>query len=521
MTPGPIVEAPAGALEGEVQGDLRGFRGVPYAQSTAAEARWTPPRPEPDWQGVRKATGFGPACFQPPTAPDSVYRDEPERMGEDCLSLNIWAPRDARGAPVFVWIHGGSLNIGANSLGIYDGSRIAERGVVVVSVNYRLGVLGYLAHPELSAESPLGISGNYGLLDQIEALRWVKRNISAFGGDPANVTVVGESAGGLSVMYLMASPMARGLFQKAAAQSAYMISTPELKHENHGHVSAEASGLELQARLGVNSLAELRAMDPGRLTLAAAGAGFAPFGVVDGHVLTKQLVETFDRGEQAPAPLLAGFNSGEIRTLRRLAPDPPTDAAAYETAIRERYGDLADAFLALYPSSDLGESMLAITRDAMYAWTAQRLAITQTAIGQPAYLYLWDHGYPAAEAAGLHAFHASELPFLFGTADRTPMNWPRPSATAEDTAMSEALIDYWTSFARTGTPAATGGPDWQPYGKASAFMDFSITPRMSSDLLPGMYPLAEEVVRRRRAAGDQSWNWNVGLWAPPIPPRQG
>ncbi len=517
--PGPIVSAPAGAVEGQAQGDLWVFKGLPYAQSTAGQARWTAPKPARKWRGVRKSTEFGPACFQPPTGKTSIYSDDPGQMSEDCLSLNIWTPKGARNAPVMVWIHGGSLTIGAGSQALYDGARWAEQGVVVVSINYRLGVLGYLAHPALSAEAPLGISGNYGLLDQIEALRWVRRNIASFGGDPSNVTIAGESAGGLSVMYLMVAPAARGLFHKAIAESAYMISTPELKREAHGHKSAEASGVELATRLGAADLAGLRAMDPAKLTLSAAGAGFAPFGAVDGKVLPMQIVEAFDRGEQARVPLLAGFNSGEIRSLRALAPPVPASAAAYEGVVRDRYGDLADAFLKLYPSSNLEESLLATTRDALYGWTAQRMAIKQTAAGAPAYLYMFDHGYPAADSAGLHGFHASELPYVFGTLDRLSPNWPKPPKTAGEMALSDAMVGYWTSFARTGKPVAAGAPDWRAYGESGAFMHFEATPRMSENLLPGMYPFVEQVVCRRRSAGSQQWNWNVGLWSPSLPPE--
>jgi para-nitrobenzyl esterase len=438
-------------------------------------------------------------------------------MSEDCLSLNIWAPKSAARAPVFVWIHGGALVTGASRQSMYDGARLAERGVVVVSINYRLGVLGYLAHPGLSAESPRGISGNYGILDQIEALRWIRRNIAAFGGDPSNVTIAGESAGGLSVMYLLVAPAARGLFSKAIAESAYMISTPELKRDRYGHPAAETAGTELARKLGAPDIAQLRAMDARTLTNAAAGAGFAPFGAVDGQVLPRQLVEAFDRGEQARVPLLAGFNSGEIRSLRYLAPPVPASAAAYEAVIRDRYQDLADAFLQQYPSSNLEESVLATTRDALYGWTAERLAIKQTAAGAPAYLYVFDHGYPATDSAGLHGFHASELPYVFGTLGRLSPNWPKPPPTPEEAALSEAMIGYWTSFARTGEPRAAGAPDWRAYGSAGDYMAFRATPQMSERLLPGMYALIEQVVCRRRAAGDTQWNWNVGLAAPRLP----
>ena len=231
---GPIVNAPAGAIEGLVEGDLRVFKGIPYAQPPIGSARWTPPSAMPPWTSSRKATVFGPACFQPKAKLSNIYVSDPMPMSEDCLTLNIWAPGNVRNAPVFFWIHGGALSGGSSREAVYEGTRLANQGIVVVSVNYRLGVFGWLAHPELSNESPLGISGNYGLLDQIEALKWVKRNIRSFGGDPSNVTIAGESAGALSVMYLMAAPPARGLFAKAIAESAYMISTPELKQARFG-----------------------------------------------------------------------------------------------------------------------------------------------------------------------------------------------------------------------------------------------------------------------------------------------
>jgi para-nitrobenzyl esterase len=515
-----IVKAPAGMLEGRREGTLRIFKGIPYAEPPIGQARWKPPTSVPPWSGVKQAAQFGPACSQPASPDTSIYANDLGATSEDCLTLNIWSPLNAAHAPVFVWIHGGALQGGSSKEPMYDGARLSAHGVVVVTINYRLGVLGYLALPALSAESPLGVSGNYGLLDQIEALRWVKRNIGAFGGDPANVTVAGESAGGLSVMYLLASPDARGLFAKAIAESAYMISTPELKQQRYGAPAAEESGTALAAALHAPDLAALRAMEALALTNAAIAARFAPFGVVDGHVLPKQLVEVFNRGEQARVPLLAGFNSGEIRSLRFLAPPPPSTAADYERIIRERYLDLADEFLRLYPSSALQESVLATTRDALYGWTSEQLAMKQSALGISSFLYLFDHGYPSADAGGLHAFHASELPFVFGTADKTPPHWPKVENAPAEAALTEAMMSYWASFARTGQPRAANGPDWPAYGSTGAYMGFTDTPRPSVHLFPGMYALHEEAVCRRLAA-NLAWNWNVGVISPPLAKQNG
>ncbi|WP_332658766.1 carboxylesterase/lipase family protein [Brevundimonas sp.] len=512
----PEVTAPAGALRGRAVGDVLAFKGVPYAAPPVGQNRWRPPLSAPRWSGVRDAGAFGPACIQPTPGAPHIYSDTLGATSEDCLSLNVWTPSTAGKAPVIVWIHGGSLVAGSSKERLYDGSTLAAEGAVVVSINYRLGVLGYLAHPDLSAESPVGISGNYGLMDQIEALRWVQRNISAFGGDPDNVTIAGESAGGLSVMYLMASPLARGLFAKAIAQSAYMISTPELKQARFGAPSAETAGTNLARVLQAPSLRVLRGMDPQVLTDNAARSGFAPFGAVDGVLLPAQLVDVFDRGEQAPVPVLAGFNSGEIRSLRFLAPPTPASAAEYERVIRDRYGDLADEFLRLYPAANMGESILANTRDALYGWTAERLVRNQTAVGQPSFLYLFDHGYPAMEAAGLHGFHASELPYMFGMLERTPPLWPKIPDTAEEAALSAAMVDYWVSFARTGAPRAANGPGWAAYGSPGAYIAFREAPVPGEGLFPGMFALHEQAMCRRRAGGELGWNWNTGLASPKL-----
>jgi para-nitrobenzyl esterase len=517
----PLVNAPAGSLQGRSEGALNVFKGIPYAVPPVGSLRWRPPGPMQPWTGTKSAKAFGPACIQRRSKIASIYTNDVGPMSEDCLTLNVWAPANAHNAPVFVWIYGGALWGGMAHDPLYDGTRMAERGVIVVTINYRLGVIGWLAHPGLSAESPQRLSGNYGLLDQIAALRWVKANIGAFGGDASNVTIAGESAGGLSVMYLMTSPEAQGLFHKAIAESAYMISTPELKHARYGSPSAEDIGARMAAALQAPNIAALRAMDAEALTAASPAAGFQPFGAVDGHFLPKQLVDVFDAGEQAHVPLLAGFNAGEIRSLRILAPQPVANASVYEKEIRSRYGDLADEFLRLYPGADMNESILANTRDALYGWTAERLVRKQTAISQPSYLYFFDHGYPAADNANLHAFHASELPYVFGTRDRTPPNWPQVPATAQETALSDAMIDYWTSFARSGKPQAAKQPDWPAYGTDSAYMDFTDAPHPAKNLLPGMYALHEEAVCRRKAAGGIAWNWNTGLVSPTLARQAG
>jgi len=518
----PQVRVAEGRLAGEWRGDLRVFRGIPYAAPPVGARRWRPPAPPEAWRGVRKAAAFGAACVQPAYPDDSVYFEPPAPMSEDCLTLNIWTPKAAAKAPVIVWIHGGALLRGTSASPLYDGGGYAKRGIVFVSINYRLGVLGWFTHPALSAESPEGVSGNYGLLDQIAALRWVRRNIAAFGGDPANVTIMGESAGALSVAYLLGVPRARGLFAKAIAQSPNIRAVPRLREPAFGLAAAEAMGALFADAVGAKDLPALRAVDAERLTRAALAARFVPQPTVDGALLPGQLADILDRGEQAPVPLLAGFNSGEVRSQRGLVPKAPADAAAYEAGIERSYGDLARAWLRLYPAADMEGSLIAATRDAVYGWASERLGRAQAAAGLPAYLYLFDHCYAAARARDLCAFHASELPFVFGRADTgLPPNWPAPGGPV-DSALAGVMIDYWVSFAREGVPSVAGSPIWASYGSDEAYMRFAARPVAGRDPLPGMFELHEAVMRRRRAAGEQ-WFLNLGPASDPLagPPVAG
>lgn len=513
----PVVDAPAGSVRGLREGKADVFRAIPYALPPLGERRWRAPAPMPRWKGVRPAQTMGVACMQPPMAAGPYNRGK-IAMSEDCLTLDVTAPAHARNAPVMVWIHGGTLIWGSGHSKMYDGAEFAKRGVVLVSINYRLGVFGYLAHPALSKESPEGVSGNYGLLDQIQALQWVRKNIAAFGGDPRNVTIFGESAGALSTEYLLASPRARGTFDRAIVESGYLFTMPELRSKRGEEFAAEDIGLWLASKLHAPNLAALRAMDAGQLAEASAATGYVPYGTIDGKILKRQLVDTFDRGEQARVPLIAGFNSGEIRTLRILLPPVPNSAQAYIDEIKSRYGDLADDYLRLYPASrDLTQNGLDSTRDAVFGWAAERLVRKQAALGEPSYLYYFSHSYPSADAANMTGFHASEVPFVFGTIGATPSFWPAIPDTAAERRFSSAMLDYWTSFARNGTPSSTGGPAWLPFNAAGAFMHFGESPSASTGLMPGMYELHERVMCRRRAQGSQSWNWRTGGTAPVLP----
>ena len=500
----PTVEITQGRLEGVREGGIGIYRGIPYAAPPIGKRRWQPPGPAPDWEGLRDATEFGASCIQPALPPQNLYFDRLAKTSEDCLTLNIWAPEEAGDAPVILWIHGGSLRIGGSEVPIYDGSNFARRGVVFVSVNYRLGALGWLAHPALSAESSQGTSGNYGLLDQMAALRWIETNIAAFGGDPENVTVMGESAGALSASYLLVSPLARGLFDKAIIQSTNSRAFPELSRPAYGHPSAEEIGEQTFAALGVSDLAEARKMEAQRLVDRATIAGFSPQGTIDGKVLPMQIVDAFDSGLQARVPVLAGINSGEIRSQRALLPRQPTSEGAYLRTVAAEMDALAPAFLDLYPHEEIDQSLLDMTRDGVYAWSTERIVRDQTAAGLPAYFYLFDHCYPAARERDLCAFHGGELPFVFGWLDpqHLPPNWPVPSEPV-NTALSGTMMDYWVSFAATGMPVSNTGPVWRPYGAAESYIRFDQEVHAEFDPLPGSFELHEALVQLRKHAGGQ------------------
>ncbi len=514
----PVVTIVQGALAGQVDAQgILSFKGIPYAAPPVGNKRWTAPIAAAGWRGVRDASHFGAACIQPPWPKQAVYNDNIPKGSEDCLFLNVWAPAHANKAPVIVWIYGGGLVFGSTWEPYYNGRNFAAHGVVFVSMNYRLGVLGWLALPALSAESPHGVSGNYGLLDQIEALKWVKKNIAVFGGDPNNVTIMGESAGGLSVAYLLASPLARGLFQKAIGESLGIYSEPELKRADHGLPSAEAIGVRIEKAVGAPNLKALRTMDAAKLNMAALMAGFRPTGTIDGWTLPHQLVDTYDRKQEAHVPVLMGFNAGEIETLPQFLPPLPSSSEVYASEIRKRYRDLAPAFLRLYPASNVKASMMAAERDAIFGWGAERIVRDEAALGEPSYLYFFDHGYPAARAVGLRAFHASEIPYVFGwVGERLVQNWPPPQGPKEK-ALSDAMISYWISFARTGVPKAPGEPGWPTFAPNKSYMHFAAKPEVSTGLMPGMYKLNEEVMERRRRAGNQQWGADVGVAAPVLP----
>lgn len=479
------VKTSSGLLEGGLadEGRLRVFKGVPYAAPPVGPLRWKAPGPVAPWTGVRKADAFGAQCLQPPIFGDIVF-DRP--ASEDCLYLNLWTPaRDADAKlPVMVWIHGGGYQAGASHEPRHDGVRLARNGVVLVTINYRLGVFGFFAHPALSKEDPRGSSGNYGLLDMIAALQWVRDNIGAFGGDPGNVTIFGESAGSFAVSALMAAPVAQGLFHKAIGESGAHFG-PSLAAPTRE--ASEANGEKFASALGAATPDALRARSgEDVLTVVAKWQPwFSPS--IDGVVLREPVAETFAAGRQARVPLLAGWNADESRGGVLLAAERPT-AASFTEQTRKRFGPAADGILGVYPSAtdaEALESAAALASDLFIGYSTWKWIEThRTTGGAPIYRYLFSRKIPVAPgevrngrpvtAEDVGARHAGEIEYVFGTLDSVKgVTW-----TPADRALSDAIGRYWTSFARTGNPNGSGLQAWPALGPGPAGPMEDMGPRL-------------------------------------------
>lgn len=456
------VKTAPGKVEGVLtpDGKVRAFKGIPYAAPPVGPLRWQPPQPAAPWKGVRAAKDFGPHCFQSNSYPDMVFHDP--GPSEDCLTLNIWTPTSAtpgKNLPVMLWIYGGGLETGSTSEFRQDGQYLAHRNVVVVSMNYRLGILGFFAHPALTAESPHHASGNYGLMDQSAALAWVHANIRNFGGDPANITIFGESAGSQSVSAQMASPLSRGLLAKAIGESgaAFHGTTPS----NPPLPQIETRNVAFaQAAYNTSNLPALRALSPEQLLQPiTSGAHRQRFNaIVDGYFLPQSADAIFAAGRQAHVPLLAGWNANEQRS-------PITTAAAFTELVQKDFADQAPQLLAAYPAATDAEAAISagdLASDRWIAFTTWRWIEAHTKTGAaPVYRYHLELGSPGDKnhsvAAG--AFHSDDIEYIFGTLDSRPQMAIRP----EDRALSEQMASYWTNFARTGNPNDPGLPNWPPY----------------------------------------------------------
>ena len=484
---GTLAVTVAGELKGEYADgaeDVVVFRGVRYARPPVGDARWRPPASAEGWNGVREATEFGPVCWQRERDMSSLYARVGFNADEDCLYVNVWAPADAAAShPVMVWFHGGGHNAGAGSARIFDGTALARKGVVLVTVNYRLGPFGFLAHPALTAESAHASSGNYGLLDQIAALRWVRDNIAVFGGDPGNVTIFGQSAGSWTVCYLTASPLARGLFHKAIGQSGgcFKGERPYLDQatgETGAEKSAHDAGLAAAVELGVEgdgpeAAAALRALAPETVLAATLGSG----AIIDGWVLPRTPREIFAAGEHSNVPVIVGATANERAALYDTSAEPTRDELV--ARVRTDFGRRADALLAAY-EGDFADSPATadkqISGDRTFVWEMRTWARAVEDAGNVAWHYFFSHAPPVFRLylpdqpdlpveggrRAYGAYHSGELAYVFGNVGLVGIEW-----TDWDHELSETISQYWVNFARTGDPNGDGLPAWPRYERAT------------------------------------------------------
>ncbi|MGA7723644.1 MAG: carboxylesterase family protein [Opitutaceae bacterium] len=450
-----------GALEGSVDADgVRSFKGIPYALAPVGELRWREPQPAANWEGARNATRFGPREMQPPNNWRDMITRSPS-MSEDCLYLNVWTAADSAGAalPVLVYFHGGGLVAGDGSELRYDGASMARRGIVVVTINYRLGIFGFFSHPALTQESPHRASGNYGHLDQVAALRWVQQNIAAFGGDPRRVTIDGQSAGSSSVSAMMATPLAKGLFSGAIGESGSILGNPEKLTLSQ----AEAQGVAFAAKVGAASLGDLRKIPGDRLLDLSKDLALARRTLTDGYLFPEAPEEIFFTGRQADVPLMAGWNSAEMQTTQVLGNRPATPGN-FAAAVRGLYGANAEKILALYPARTDAEALqsaedLASDRSIGYRtwkWTDMHAKSG----GKPVFRYLYSQENPDERREGpqpaLGASHSDEIPYVLGNLPIFRVFDWQPV----DLKVSKTVQAYWVNFIKTGNPNGPGLPNW-------------------------------------------------------------
>ena len=456
------VKIDSGVLVGTDTGDVVSFKGVPYVAAPVGDLRWAPPAGVAPWTGERAADAYGPVC------PQTLYADHPNAGGamgkssEDCLFLNVWTWKKAHHAPVMLWIHGGANEYGAGSLSAYDGSAFVRDGVILVSINYRLGILGFFAHPAVTgaakADEPLG---NYAIMDQIAALKWVRRNIAAFGGDPNNVTVFGESAGGADTLTLLGAPGAKGLFAKAIIESGGGWSPPLYL------AKAQAEGDALTRKAGAPadaSLAQIRGLSAD--ALVAAGGRFGP--IVDGRLLFESPSQAIGRGRAADVPLMIGSNSYEASLMKAFGIPPRMMLATVPAQVLAAYADLPD------PTAKAS----AIFTDAVMGGPARWVAVRESS-GAPSYLYHFSYVLDAQRPTSKGAGHASEIPYVFDSWDKLGPNGVGVPVSEADDAITKRVHSCWVGFAKTGRPECAGGPEWPAYTPATAtLMEFDQTPHL-------------------------------------------
>ena len=461
----PVVMTDHGLVEGSLgENKILSFKGIPFAAPPVGSLRWKPPLPAASWEGIKHCVSYGPSPVQAKPAPFMFWSSEfliPESpISEDCLYLNVWTKELApeKKKPVLVYIYGGGFRSGGAGCPIYDGTSMAKKDVVFVNFNYRVGLFGFLAHPGLSAESPEHTSGNYALQDMIAALKWVRDNIAAFGGDPQNVTIAGQSAGAFAVNYLTVSPLAHGLFQKAIAESGGNFYTAA-NRRIQGLKLAERSGTELAKSLNCSSVAELRALPAGTILQANGGTTWP---IVDGYVIPSGIYKAYAQGEQAAVPLIVGWNADD-----RVFADAGKSPSEFEKALKDRFGDLAPSFLSVYPHSTLEkvrESQRKMSRDETFAVQGYAWAEFQSNLsGSDVFVYNFNRKLPANDkSSAFGAFHSGEIVYAYGNLSTLNRPWE-----PVDYEISNKMSDYWANFARYGNPNAPGLPKWQPFDSDS------------------------------------------------------
>lgn len=450
----PVVQTAQGGLVGTTVDGIESFKGVPFAAPPVGPLRWRMPQPAAAWEGARPAVDYGALCVQLPAGGDPGVGPSP--ASEDCLTLNVWTPVERTDPlPVMVWIHGGGLNNGSGTAALYDGTRLAQRGVVVVTVNYRLGRFGFFAHPALRADAANGddARGNFGIADLVASLEWVRDNIAAFGGDPANVTIFGESAGGAAVTRLMIAPAARGLFQRAVVQSGLgrELGTPAFIRRSDGGASLEERGVAFARENGLPDTVtadDLRALPAEALLRPTPSFYGGDLLVIDGRMVQDDVAAAFAAGKQAPVPLIIGTNSAEFWWMK------PSDLSPYGETDDALTRDERQAMVAAYGGQAGYDAH--VLSDLIFNEPARHLARLHARAGNPTYLYRFDVvPDPSPEPQHEGATHASERPYVFDNLHTT--NWPMGDS---DRAAATAMADYWTTFARSGDPNGVGRPEW-------------------------------------------------------------
>ena len=493
------VTVEGGQITGVVDRGIRVFKGISYAAPPIGELRWKPPRAVVPWSGARDGSAYGAECPQTQYQAGSIYIRPLPPQSEDCLFLNVWTPaQPGEKRPVLVWIHGGALTKGSSTSDVRDGVPLASKGIVLVSINYRLGPLGYFAHPELTAESPQRSSGNYGLLDQIAALRWVQNNIAAFGGDPARVTIAGESAGSWSVNALVASPLAKGLFIRAIGQSGGRFSrTPHLIQDRGSQVSAHNVGLAYAKTVGADSLAALRAVPAERLVEVAIRAQEN----IDGWVLPDEIRAIFERREHNNVPVIVGSTADEM-TPFGVAQTAPKTMEEFRRRLTQQFGEMAAEFEQAYGvkgDADIVRATLEVGRDTTFSSHMRNWARATTAGGSRAYLYYFTHTPPSPRAAEMRAFHAGEIPYVFNL---VPSPDPREAGfayTDVDHKLAETMSSYWVNFVTNGDPNGPGLPKWVPYDLAAEpYLEFGASIKSGRHLLKTQLDFLEKALARPR-----------------------